>query len=202
MVIRSISIFISIFLIGSVLSREPEKTKEYSMLCIKYIGPIDKRISPIVISDSVAGADSYRFSVLKQDKWDLIFVHVISDSILAKFVSEVNSFGSKDSREQKTISKSEKTVSVTVVTPQREYSVLFDTQSAVSVLGNLQKQCNGDGSLLSDLVNFKISIPHRAIIIALWSLTISGVNCDHLTSITGGVSKGCGTPLGDNLMRC
>jgi hypothetical protein len=155
MIIKSVAIFISVFAIAIAHATESQKHMKYSVLAIEYIGESDKPITPIVISDSEAGAEWYRSAVLKRGKLDLTYIHVVNVALLEKLVAEAELFERTVHREHENISKSAKTVSVTIITPQRKNTFLYDTESAFSQLDSLQKHCKGDESLRSDLLHFQ-----------------------------------------------
>jgi hypothetical protein len=135
MIIKGIAIFISVFTTATALATEPQKHMKYSVLAIEYIGASDKPITPIIISDSEAGAERYRSAVLKRDKWDLTDVHLVKAALLEKLIAEAELFERTVHQEQEKISKSAKTVSVTTITPQRRNRFLYDTESAISQVG-------------------------------------------------------------------
>lgn len=155
MIIKSVAIFISVFAIATADANESQKHMKYSVLAIEYIGASDKPITPIVISDSEAGAEWYQKAVLKRDKWDLIDVHVVNVALLEKLIAEAELFERTVHREQEKISKSAKTVSVTIITPQRKNTFVYDKESAISQLDSLHKYCQGEESLRSDLLHFQ-----------------------------------------------
>jgi hypothetical protein len=160
MIIKSIAIFISVFAIATAPATASQKHMKYSVLAIEYIGASDKPITPIVISDSEQGAEWYQKAVLKRDKWDLIDVHVVKVDLLEKLIAEAELFERTVDRQQGKMSKPAKTVSVTIITPQRKNTFLYDTESAISQLDSLQKHCKGDESVRSDLLHFQNRIRH------------------------------------------
>ena len=155
MIIKSVAIFISVFAMAAAHATSSQKHMKYSILAIDYIGESDKAITPIVISDSDAGAQWYRSAVLKRGKFDLTYVHVVNLALLVKLTAEAESFGSSVHQEQEKIPKSTKTVSVTIITPRGKNTFLYSTESAISQLDNLQKHCKDDESLRSDLLHFQ-----------------------------------------------
>ena len=80
---------------------------------------------------------------------------MVSDALLEKLVVEAELFERTVHREQEAISKSVKSVSVTIVTPQRKNTFLYDTESAISQLESLQKHLKNDEALRSDLLHFQ-----------------------------------------------
>jgi hypothetical protein len=160
MIIKSIAIFISVFAIAIANTAESEKHMKYSILAIEYIGESDKPITPIVISDSEAGAEWARRAVLKRDKWDLTDVHVVNAALLEKLIAEVGLFERTVHLKPEKISKSAKTLSATIITPHGKNTFLYGTESAISLLESFQKHCKGDESLRSDLLHFQNRIHH------------------------------------------
>src|SRR6266852_5563021 len=103
MIIKSVAIFISVFAIATGHATESEKHMKYSVLSIEYIGASDKPITPIVISDSEAGAEWYRRAVLKRGKVPLTYLHVVNGALLEKLVAEAELFERTVHREQEEI---------------------------------------------------------------------------------------------------
>jgi hypothetical protein len=151
MITKSLAIFLAIFAISIMPGSRSQKHMRYSVLAFKYVGWSDKPITPIVISDSEAGAEWYRTAILKQDKSDLADVHVVNADLLAQLVEEAEVFN----REQDATSNSPKTVSVTIITPQKKDSFRYDTGSAISQLKSLQKHFRTDEPLCWDLLHFE-----------------------------------------------
>ena len=76
MIIKTVAAVICVFTLAIMhVTGTGSKRTKYSVLAINYIGESDKPISPILISDSEAGAEWYRSAVLKQDKSKLAYVH-------------------------------------------------------------------------------------------------------------------------------
>jgi hypothetical protein len=150
-----IIIFISILATAMMSSAQSQKHVKYSVLAVEYIGESDKPITPIVISDSEAGATWYRSAVLKRDGSELTNVHVVSDSLLKKLISDVDALrGNLQQKGEKALPPS-KTVAVRVVTPERDDAFLYETESAISLLERLQKSCDKRESLATDLAHFR-----------------------------------------------
>jgi hypothetical protein len=157
---KGVACFICIVAISIAQATESQKPMKYSVLAIEYIGASDKPVSPIVISDSEAGAEWYRSSVLKVDKSLLVYVHVVNATLLEKLIAEVELFIHNVHHQQEKLPESAKSVSVTIITPQRKDKFMYDADSAISFLDNLQKQFDGDESLRSDLLHFQNRIRH------------------------------------------
>lgn len=155
MMSRAIIIFIAFFTMGMSLNIESQEDTRYFVLAIEYVGPSDKPVTPIVISDSEAGAAWYRNAVMKRDKSELTYVHTIGGPLLKRLIAVVEA--SKDNVQQKGQNNStpSKTVSVAVVTPSANNTVIYDTDSAISLLDRLQESCDKSESLRSDLVHFR-----------------------------------------------
>src|SRR6267154_5568825 len=152
------SILIAFFVISIAHSAKSQEHMQYSVLAIEYIGESDKPITPIVISDSGAGAEWYRTVVLKRSELQLTSVHVVSASLLEKLVADAELWHGAAQREQGKNPKSPEAVSVTVVTPQSKNTFSYDTKSAISLLDALQKCCKHNESLRSDLSHFQSRI--------------------------------------------
>ena len=131
------------------------KRTKYSVLAINYIGESDKPISPILISDSEAGAEWYRSAVLKQDKSKLAYVHKLNGALLQQLIAEAELFERTVRGEENETSKSGKIVSVTIITPQKNSTFLLDTESTISFLDKLQQDCADNESLRTDLLHFQ-----------------------------------------------
>lgn len=136
------------------LAKSEERMK-YSVLAIEYIGESDKPVTPVVISDSKAGAEWYRRAVLKRSESELTDVHVIRASLLEKLVADVDaSKGAVQQEGRKNLAPS-KTVRVSITMSKRSLTLLYDTGSAISLLESLQKSCGNEESLRSDLAHFQ-----------------------------------------------
>jgi len=148
-------ILISILATAMMRAAQSQKLAKYSVLAVEYIGESDKPITPIVISDSEAGAAWYRSAVLKRGGSDLTNVHVVSDSLLKRLVSDVDALkGTLHQKGEKTFAPS-RTVAVRVITPERDDAFLYEMDSAISLLERLQKSCDKHESLATDLVHFR-----------------------------------------------
>jgi hypothetical protein len=152
---RRVIISISLLAIAMVSTAKPQKHVKYSVLVIEYIGESDKPITPIVISDSKAGAEWYRNAARKEGKSEFIYEHVVNISLLEKLIADADSHKGTVQQEQEKNLKHSETVSVTIVTPLRRNTLLYDTESAVSLLDALQMDCKDDESLRSDLSHFQ-----------------------------------------------
>ena len=138
---------------GHSVSQEHIK---YSVLAVEYIGETDKPIIPIVISPSKAGGEWYCTAVLKRGKLELTNVHVVSVSLFEKLIADAELHRGTVQEERGNNPKSfPRTVSVTIITPQKRDAFLYDTKVAVSVLESLQKRCQDDQSLRSDFSHFQ-----------------------------------------------
>ena len=128
---------------------------KYSVLAIEYTGESDKPVTPIVISDSKAGAAWYRDAVLKRDESELTYVHVVNASLLEKLFADVKALKGAVQQKGEKNSTPCKTVSVAAITPEGSNTFLYDTDSAVSLLESLQKSCTKSESLRLDLAHFR-----------------------------------------------
>ena len=148
---------ISICMLGitMVSAAKSQKHEKYFVLAIEYIGQSDKPITPIVISDSEAGTTWYRSAALKRDASDLTGTHVVSRSLLGKLISDVDALkGTLQQKGERNLALS-KTVAVAIVTPERENTFLYEADSAISLLESLQKSCDKQESLASDIAHFR-----------------------------------------------
>jgi hypothetical protein len=152
---RSAIIFVSLFAIATAHSAKSEEPMKYSVLAIEYVGELDKPITPIVISDSRAGARWYRDAVLKRGNSELTYIHVVPVSLLEKLIAETDLHKGIPQSEQAKGPKSSEAVSATIVTPQRRTTFLYDRESAISLLDGLQKRCKHQEALRSDLAHFQ-----------------------------------------------
>jgi len=149
------SIFISLFVIAMAHTIKSEEHVKYSVLAIEYIGESDKPVTPIVISDSKAGAAWYRNAVLKRGESEFTYIHVVNASLLEKLIADVEALkGTVQQKGEKNPTPSE-TVSVAVITLESNNKYLYDTDSAISLLESLQKRCDKSESLRSDLAHFR-----------------------------------------------
>ena len=155
MITKSTVIFIALWATAITHPIKSEEHMKYSVLAIEYIGESDKPIAPIVITDSKAGAEWYRRAVLKREKLELTYEHIVGLSLLGKLIMEVDLYkGAVQQEHEKKLGPS-KAVSVTIITSRRRNTFLYDTESAISLLDSLQKHCKDDESLRSDLSHFQ-----------------------------------------------
>lgn len=148
-------IFISLFTIAMTHTIRSQEHIKYSVLAIEYIGESDKPITPIIISDSKAGATWYRNAVLRKNESDRTYVHVVSASLLKKLIADVDALkGTVQQKGEKNLTSSE-TVAVAVITPERNNRFVYDTDSAILLLESLEKGCEKSESLRSDLAHFR-----------------------------------------------
>ena len=131
-------ISISLLAIAMASTVKSQKHVKYSVLAIEYIGESDKPVTPIVISDSKAGPEWYRNAARKKGKSEFIYEHVVDISLLEKLIADADSHQDNVQQVQEKNLKHSRTVAVTIVTPLRRNTLLYDTESAVSLLGNLQ----------------------------------------------------------------
>lgn len=152
---RTAIIFIYLFTIAMSHTIKSQAHIRYSVLAIEYVGESDKPVTPIVISDSKAGAAWYRNAVLKRGESELTYVHVVSASLLEKLTGEVDALRGTVQQKGEKNSMPAKTVAVTVITPEGSNTFLYDTDSAISLLNNLHRSCDQSESLRSDLAHFR-----------------------------------------------
>ena len=159
MTIMNTLIFILLSGLGIAPAR-PQEPMKYSVVAIEYFGESDKPVTPIVISDSKAGAEWYRDRVLKRGELDLTAMHVISASLLQRVIADVDGFKGTVQGKGETNTEPTKTVSVAVITAKGNNTFLYDTGRAILLLENLQKSC-ANGSLRADLAYFERQIRAR-----------------------------------------
>jgi hypothetical protein len=150
---------------GSAIAQESPPTRprgevKYSVLAVEYIGESDKPVTPVVISDSKAGAAWFRNTVLKKNELGLTYIHVVNALLLEKLLANVEAHkGTIQPNGEKNKTRS-KTVSVTAITPGSESTFLYDTREATSLLEGLQKSCDRNDALRTDLAHFQDRIRH------------------------------------------
>lgn len=151
------TILIFLFALGITPSGKPRKNFKYSVLAIQYEGQPDKLIRSIVISDSKAGAEWYRATILKLPK---VFVetHVVGTPLLSKLIADAESYRDTPPQEPGEKSRSLKTTSITLITPQGKNVLPMDAKSGSSLLEILKKDCKDDESLVSDLSEYQSRI--------------------------------------------
>jgi hypothetical protein len=148
-------ILISLFAITMAYPIQSQEHTKHSVLAIEYIGESDKPVTPIVISDSRAGAAWYRKGVLKRHESDLTYVHVVNASLLKKLIADVETLKGAVQQKGEKNSAPSMTVSVAVITPESRDTFLYDPDSALPLLESLQKSCDKKESLCSDLAHFR-----------------------------------------------
>ncbi len=153
-----VAILVIFFAIGLAHFARAQEHMEFSVLSIEYIGESDKPISPIVISDSKAGAEWCRTTVLKRSESEFTSVHVVSGSLMAKLITDAELYRDMAQQESGKKSKSPEIFSVTLVTPQSRSTALLNTKLGISLVESLKKHCADDESLHSDLSHFQSRI--------------------------------------------
>ena len=155
---KSLVIFISVFAvtIAHVSSAQEHvgEGSKYSVLAIEYIGPSDKPIPAVVVSDSGAGAEWYRSEVLKRPKM-FTYAHVADDALLKKLIAEAESFERSVRPEIEKIPLSGGNISVTIIMPEKKNTFLYYPETAVPQVDGLLKHCEGVGPLRTDLLKFQ-----------------------------------------------
>ncbi len=120
---------------------------EYSVLAIEYVGELDNPVTPIILSDSKAGAEWYRDAVMRRSAPGLAYLHVVPVLLLETLASETQA--------HKGIPQSSETVSATIVTPKTRNVLLYDAASAIVLLDSLQERCKLQEALRLDLAHFE-----------------------------------------------
>jgi hypothetical protein len=134
-------------------ARLAEEHMNFSVIGVEYVGESDKPVTPIVISESKAGAAWFRTAVLKRNELEFTATHVVSVSLMAQLTDRAESYSSFAEKGKNP--KSRGTVSVTVITPQKRNTFLLSTEKAVSLLGTFKELCKNDEPLYSDLTHFQ-----------------------------------------------
>ncbi|HTV58670.1 MAG TPA: hypothetical protein VMJ93_07340 [Verrucomicrobiae bacterium] len=132
---------------------QSEEHMNFSVIGIEYVGESDKPVTPIVISESKAGAAWFRAAVLKRSDLEFTATHVVSVSLMAHLTDRAESYSNFAQKGKNP--KSRGTVSVSVITPQRRDTFLLSTEKAVSLLGAFRELCKNDEPLYSDLIHFQ-----------------------------------------------
>lgn len=130
-----------------------EEHMKFSAIGIEYVGESDKPITPIVISDSKAGAEWFRSTVLKRSDLGFTDAHVVSASLMAKPTADAETHSGLGLQGKKL--QSAATVSITIVKSQSKVAFLPTTEKGLSLLRILKEDCKQDESLYSDLMHFE-----------------------------------------------
>lgn len=154
MTIKNTIILILLSVLGIASVARPQETMKPSVVAIEYLGESDKPVTPIVISDSKAGAEWYRDSVLKRGEVKLTEMQVIDASLLQALIADVDAFKGTIQGKGETKAAHSKTVSVAVITATRNDTFRYDTGEAILLLESLQKSC-GSGPLRTSLSHFE-----------------------------------------------
>jgi hypothetical protein len=134
---------------------------KYSVIAIEYTGESDKPFAPIVISDSQAGADWYKNTVLKPVRFRLVNLHTVDGAFLLKLVASSDSFESALHRGTETGRTTMTLISITIVTPDRQTKSFYDKNSALSLIGKLKDFSDGYDSISSDLSKLSDLVTRR-----------------------------------------
>ena len=155
MIIRVAFIFIPVIATLIAHVTPPQTQTKYSVLAIEYVGPSDKPIDPIVISDTQAGAEYYKTAVLGAYKWDPVAVHVVTAPFLDGLITQAESFSDSVHDRQENLPGRERIVSVTIIKPEYKKTFSYGTESAISYLDSLKENSKGNEPLQSDVVYFR-----------------------------------------------
>ncbi len=152
--------FIALAFLLSLTTMSPLFTQDrsdLSVIAIEYVGESDKPISPIIISNSQAGIDWYRKSVMSKIDRELVLTHVVHDSLLAELITDAQRYRGSRPRPASTSAS----VSVTLVTPEGRTVLRLDVQPALSLVELFKERCGNVKSLYSDLEHFRSRILPR-----------------------------------------
>jgi hypothetical protein len=137
---------------SSANSVNSDAAVKYSGLSIEYVGNADKPIFPIVISDSQAGADWFRASVLKRDEMELTSVNVVGVAVVNRLISAINNLSNQSAKNTEGRAQG---VSVVVIAKGERKAVFFERKVALDILGVLASSCPEYPSLHDDIFHFK-----------------------------------------------
>lgn len=120
----------------------------------------------MLISDSGAGVRWYRPRVLNHELFFGVDMHVINSSLLKSLVATVDAFerSRKKYAENPVASgtvRASAPIRVSVVTPKRNSSFLYDAKEALPFLDVMRKACGEDESLSGDIAKFRDRIRRR-----------------------------------------
>lgn len=151
--LTSIILFATAVACAARLENQMKEHMKFSVIGIEYVGESDKPITPIVISDSKAGAEWFRSAVLKRSDLEFTDVHVVSATLMAKLIGDAETYSSLGLQGKK--SGPGGTVSITIIKPQARSTFLLTTEKGVSLLKTFKNRCKNDESLYSDLAHFE-----------------------------------------------
>jgi len=134
------------------LAQSNERTT-YSGIAIEYIGQRDSSVRSVLISNSEAGADWYRRMVMRPFDAKFADAHVISISLLNDVIAKIDTFES--ARQRHAVSPEVAAVQVSIITPERNSALIYDSTEALSLLEIVQKTCGNDESLSGDIAYFQ-----------------------------------------------
>jgi hypothetical protein len=163
---RKISMIVFIlFVLAIAHNAKSQERPGYSALVIQYVGESDAYVVPIIISDSKAGADWCRTSVLKKYESVLTHNYVVSTSLMADLIAEAETYrGTPQQAAKKKTPNTWDTVLITVVTPDNTRAFPLPADPGISLVGGLKALSKGEEALRSDLSNFvgRITANRRA----------------------------------------
>jgi hypothetical protein len=131
-------------------SREPI---EYSALAVQYIGPTDHPVSPVTISDSKAGTEWCRVSVMNLSDREFAYTNIVSLSLLGKLQKEGEAYQPVAAQELKNGLNSSDPFKFNVYVVRRGASKTFQlsAKSTFLLLRDLKTTAKGDDQLASSL---------------------------------------------------
>jgi len=127
---------------------QPHDKTKYSVLSFRYTGPSDAEFSPIVISDSQAGADWFT-AVLWNLHYPLTHKYVVSAPLMKSPISEAVLYRARSQPKIEGITTC--CASVTLTAPGGRGTFVLGSRDAVSMLNDIEGLCKDDEPLASNL---------------------------------------------------
>jgi hypothetical protein len=148
---------LSVVILGILLAVQntgAQTTMNYPVIGIQYIGPSDKPVTPIVISESKGDAEKFNKDILKRGDLEMTAIHIVTPPLMKELLIEVaKHYGSGNAKENG--SQTGAVVSLTIIVGGKEQRVLLERQAGIEMLEQFSRICKKDSALRSDIILFK-----------------------------------------------
>jgi len=156
-----VALIITFLTVAATSFAQSKESTPYSIIAIEYAGLAqDAPFTSVLISDSEAGAKWYRPRVLNHELFFGVDVHVVNSSFLKILVATVDALENSRQKYAKDTATSEAIhaiapIRVSVVTPKRNSSFLYDAKEALPFLDIMRNACSKDESLSGGIAQFR-----------------------------------------------
>jgi hypothetical protein len=125
----------------------------HSVIAIEYAGESDGVVSSALISNSEAGVQWYRQTAMRSVDAIGADAHVVSISLLNDVIAKIDTFES--ARQRHAASPRAAAVQVSIITPERNDPLIYDSTEGLSLLDVVRKTPGNDESLSGHIAYFQ-----------------------------------------------